>query len=758
MSDVRKLRIEVGASVDSSVPSVLRSVTQMQKQAAREAAEAAKKAAKEQAAASRTARDEIKRNIQDQIGAQKTLDAWQKKAAKDKAAADRAASAATKAADKQAIDSAKRRASEIKKLEDDVARTVRRNIAEKRSLERQAMAEVERDLRRHNSERRREEGGGGRGGGGGGGGRIGRRGFGDRIVTSLAMRASAAALSLPGRVLGGVLRGVGVDTDPFSHLTGAVERQKLATDISNSAWMPSGGGPAGSDKKVAASTIQQEAVKTAASTGMDTNDLLEGMQLFVKHTGDLQTIRDMMADLAKLSKANGAEFKDMAQAASEVSNELGDVPNKAQAIQSVMRALAGQGQMTAIEMRDQAKNLAMFASQAKFFKIDPLHQQTLSKAGVTDETSQRIAVVGALAQFARSKGGRTTAKMAMQSAMAFIQDTTNPAQLKRWQAAGLQAYADPGHTIARDPAQILLEAFKKGRTHGGVSRDVINNLFTNKRSRAVADAFAQEYNESFSKATGTEQERHAKAAEAVAAAYERLLGATQTNEQVERAFGDAMKTADAKVKIFHAQIAKSADEILLKLIPALSNLAPMFVKLADKIAEWTGTKAEEQGKTNFSVQARAMHAAGTPGWAMSKGGKVSKADEDEMYAAKAALEDELAKTEGNLRKDANDKYGFVGKKYSDMSDEEIRAQSEKTLFGDEKGERVIQERAQVKEMKDTLDRLKTSIDTFEVRKQFGQITVDQPMPVEIVTDRTDRPGVIPNKSGQAPVDADTSHE
>lgn len=753
---VRRLRIEVGAAMDSTIASVLRSVTQMQKQAAKEQAQAAKQAAsavkqaaKESAAAQKQAakevRDEIKKNAAAALQTQKTLDAYQKRAAKDQ------------------VSEAKRKASEMKKLEDDVAATVKRNLAEKTRLYKQGMAEVERDLRRHNAERRREEASASGGGGGSGGGGIGRRSLASRVGTALATRAAAAAISMPGRALGGLMRGFGVEMSATDMLQGAVDRQRAATSISNQAWIPHEGAPAGADQKVDPNLILQKATDVGIKTGTDTSDLLAGLDKYVAHTGDLKTGLETMEELARVSKANGANFQDMAQAASEISNEMGDIPNKGKAIGQVLRALAGQGQMTAIELKDQAKNVAMLTSQSNFFKIDPMSSATLNKAGVTDEVGQRMAVVSGLAQMARSKGGRVTAKTAMQSAMAFMRDLANPNEVKRMHAAGLNVYADEGHTKVRDPLQMLLESFRVGRRKGGISRDVINNLFPNQQSRAVTNAFSQDYNDAYEKAAREgvtdELKRHQYAAEQVTAGFQKLLAVVQSNEQVDIAFAASMQTADSRVKVLNNQLGKATNEIMLQLLPALIMLAPYLVSLATGISEVlstiTGSASSNPEIANAEGKATAVTKAlrATQATGVRDNDLGSKGIEARMSLEKAIEEQKKDMDKFGDQDFDNALFGGGNHKLKNVSREELERTA--NFEGDSKTKRMAKER--LKQL-DTADRLQKELGELRgaIGDNFSKALHDKP--IEVIIKNQPLPGANPKSNGQASVDSSTSEQ
>ena len=73
----------------------------------------------------------------------------------------------------------------------------------------------------------------------------------------------------------------------------------------------------------------REARQVANETGFGANQLMEGLQKFVGKTGDLETGRQVMRDLAKLSKATGTNLEDMVDAAGDVSPSSRTSPTRA---------------------------------------------------------------------------------------------------------------------------------------------------------------------------------------------------------------------------------------------------------------------------------------------------------------------------------------------------------------------------------------------------------------------------------------------
>lgn len=721
----RELRLKIGAAIDASFTTVLANVVEQVKRARKQI------------------RNEVSTGLRLQV------------------ASEKAAAAETVAVQKSVVKTAKQQADEMAK---DVAKAARERVR----AEKQAMKEVERDLQQHNRNRaaaerenlrifrqtqqemERNRAGQARD--------LSRR-------DAMIMRAGGAAIGAGMRFASSALHGMGVQTGFQQNLSEAVDRQRLAVSISNQAWIPNGG-PAGSSQKVDPKTILSQTQNAAIATGMDTNDMLQGVEKYVSHTGDLQTILHNMQDLAKLSKANGASFMDMATAASEISNEMGDIPNKGKAVFDVMRALAGQGQVTAIELRDQAKSVAMIAAQANFYKIDPRLAETLKKSGVESDTGQRIAVLGGLAQMARSKGGRVTARMAMQSSMAFMRDLANPTEIKRFQEQGLGVYADKGHTTLRDPVQMLMEAFKVARSDGGVNRDVLNRIFTNQQSRAVTNAFAQSYNEEYRKAAEAgitdETLRHKRAMEATVEVFEKLLGTAQSLDENEERFQATLKTADSQAKILNNQIGKVADEIATALLPAVQALVPAMQSFAKFLSFATGKTEDDQVKAGVEGLTQAPKVIDDLKFGMENG-MVEEKTIDEAKLRRDQLRAEIARREIDMES----KYGNENvSKSKVMFDAESRNETPALRAtnaylaevaaadgrSSDTAKQLLQDKQDLAAYKSKLEELLTQMNDMDRRQKDGTIKVisDQPLKVEIVGDKTATPaGASPATSGVA---------
>lgn len=726
----RQLRLLVGAAIDASFGQVMSSVVEAAKRARRQIAAEMVAGAREGAKAAKEGAAEQVTAIKSTVTVAKTA--------------------------KQQADA----------MAADVLRVAKANAREKVALEKAAMREVEQDLRQHAQRRKQiakdladSEGKASNRGGGGGLSRGG----------ALLIRGAAAAAGAGARMLGSMVHGMGVDTSIGSQISSATHREALATDVASQGYIGSGKGPKGSQTYTPPSEIMEQARSVGTATATDTGDILEGLNKFVKMTGDLKTARESMSDIGKIAKANGADFGEMMEAAANVSIAMGDVDNKGPALASVMRTIAGQGHLGAVAISDMAKQMGKLTAQANFFKIDPMSAKTLSNAGVTDQVGQRVAVMGAMAQWARAKGGRITAGQATQSSMAMIRDLANPTEVKRMAAMGISTYTDAGHTIVRDPLQMFLEASKKARAVGGLNRDVLNKIFPNIQSRATVNAMSQDYDKAYtdSKAT-TEQGKHQDAMESLTATFQNYLAVTQSGAEVQMKFNAAMQTTESQSKILNNEIGKVAEELSKALLPAVIALAPSIIGAIGTISEWiakvTGKTAEVDDKKNREADIKGVNAMSLAERIANEGSaprakhfnfltqsmtedpsdtKITTIQEKEMADAKKNLQEAIERKGKEVAEEGTHvgSTSSDGSTYASYTDKELSAS---VAAGDIQAQKYQQDLRQQAEMKNTLDRLTTAMDKIGALKDFGRVTE-----VAIVSDATKPPpgAAVPATSG-----------
>ncbi len=447
---------------------------------------------------------------------------------------------------------------------------------ERKELEKQLAAVKEIESQK---QKIREESGSGRRGGGGGGG-VGHRDDGYRTALGTT-RYMDRAVRGAGRTALDIAKGAGVDLDMGTIIGKSVHMGKLATDLSNSGWQPNlpkeegeSAATAASRNRVPESTLISEARAAGNKAALDPQKALSGMASFVGTSGDLDTARKIIGDLGVLARATGTEFDDMVSAAGEVAAKLGDVPNKGQIVLSVMKTLAGQGKLGAVEIKNMATEMAKVGSVAKSFNMSP--EKAMQEMGI-------------LMQVARQSGGAKSASVAANSAMALIQTLTKGSTIKNLQKAGIQPFADKEKTKLLSPETMTLAMLYKSKGDlqqlGGMIKDTM-------AFRAVR-GFATVYNEK--KGTQAEKLDAVRAEFAKQRAAVLGEGAGGKNE-LETQFAASMQTSEAKVQLFNNKLSEIGDSIASRVLPALEKLAPTIVNGVEAFGKFVAWAAENPGK------------------------------------------------------------------------------------------------------------------------------------------------------------------
>ena len=385
-------------------------------------------------------------------------------------------------------------------------------------------------------------------------------------------------LSVGGRIASSLARGAGVNFDTGAMMSNYVSRQKLATDIASSGYQPGAAGAAG--KLQDANSIAAEASSVAKATATDPTKALEGLQKFVAVTGDLETGRAVLGDMAKMARATGSNMEDVVTAAGEASAKLGDMPHKAETINGIMRQAAGQGKLGAVEMRDFAKQLASVAAVAPKFG---------------GNVADNIGEMAILMQEARQHGGAKNAAQAATSVRAFVDTFSKGARLKEFNKAGIHT-TNSDNTV-RAPEEIILEALMK--TNG--SNVGMGKLFQSSQARKVTAGYEAIFNQAGGGSAG---------AKAVHEEFERLRKATMSEKDVTDAFNRSMETAEAKAQRFQNELQDIADRVATKVIPAMEKLAPQVERAANAFGSFIEWASENPGKAIAVALAASVAKAG----------------------------------------------------------------------------------------------------------------------------------------------------
>lgn len=393
-------------------------------------------------------------------------------------------------------------------------------------------------------------------------------------VRSFASSATSTASGIVRRgvgVAGDIARGAGVSFDVSAGVKKRVALEEAATKLSNSGYMEGKAGPAGikQDPRAVMADIQ----RTGEKFGIGQDVIAEALDKFVGKTGELQTGRDSLESFAKTAKATGASIEDVAAAAGAISNKLGDVPDKANAINKVMLAIAGQGKEGAVEIKDLASQMEKLTSQASKFQSNA----TLKGVAGTD-VGANIAMLGVLAQAAR-KTEKGSAAQATQASMAFIRDLTGQTAIKRIGASTL--FTDKTRTQLRDPQEIVKDIISK--TKGDQTK--LAYLLPNQNSRAVANSFMDPYMKAYQGTKGTEKEKDAAGRKAVDASFQVLKDATLSDKSQKVALDAALASTGTKVEQFQQKLDRVVGDMADKLIPVMLKLAGPTLGAADAMSQ-----------------------------------------------------------------------------------------------------------------------------------------------------------------------------
>lgn len=411
-----------------------------------------------------------------------------------------------------------------------------------------------------------------------------------REFTSGLSRNVRGAAAFGRETASNLAAGYGIDFSLSGMIQGSVQRQSLAQKIANNANNSINGA------NFTGGGVQDMAKTISTKTATSQADVLQGIEAFGGLTGQLDILNQITAsgrtageELAILAKATGSSFEDMSKATGELVNKLGDIPNAGQVAIETMRSLGGGGQVGSIEIEHYAKQMAKLAAQSGQFKLNAGTAGLLSSKGVSNETGQNIAVMGALGQGARQLGSRSSPATAANSAFAFIRDFGTQTSIKRLneKMGGYSAFADDSKTTLKDPKQIITDILRYTKGDQGK----LAYLMPNQNSRDVVKGYGNVYTKA--KAGGASEEQ---ALEAVSKAYDKYLTVTMTGEEVMKKFNATMGTAESKAVLLQENLNKSADSMANRLLPTMERLAPKVEKAVEAFTSFIAWAAENPGK------------------------------------------------------------------------------------------------------------------------------------------------------------------
>lgn len=260
-------------------------------------------------------------------------------------------------------------------------------------------------------------------------------------------RASTAILSGSRGLIGGAA--IGMAAKRVIEFDGKLARMAIAADLSK--------------KEMVA--LKKELYEFSKITKQPPDDLLEGLNAFVKRTGDFEYAIGTLKDMGIVASATGSSMADIGATAANLQSKMGIAKEE---ILAVFDVLAAQGKVGAFEISDMASNFEKLLSAATRFNIKGM---------------EGMRTYGAFIQMA--KRGTGTPEEATTAVERTIDDILSKhkeiRRLTGFSIIDAEASKKAGRTVMKDFDLVLKEIIS--RTNGDVLK--LKQIFNEVSIRAV---------------------------------------------------------------------------------------------------------------------------------------------------------------------------------------------------------------------------------------------------------------------------------
>lgn len=298
--------------------------------------------------------------------------------------------------------------------------------------------------------------------------------------------------------------------------------------------------------------------------GFTGEEALAGMSEFVTKTGDLDTARKMIGSLGELALATGSDLGDLGATAGQAFNvlrdQIDDPVQRLEELKSLMGALAQQGALGAVEIRDLARDFGKLGAATRGFE-----------GGAPD----LLRTMGAFAQIAVARGGAESSADASTAASRLVNDiVTNRKKFSRL-GVGIQSKSEP--TKLRDPAEIMMDVLEK--TGGDVTKTAgLFGMESQKIFKGLGATFSE-----------AEKKKKGSGRGAVEAELARFSGAKLSPEEIASRAESRLADPDLQfaenTKKFNLAISRDLMPAITSLIPELVKLTPIVSELVKAVAK-----------------------------------------------------------------------------------------------------------------------------------------------------------------------------
>lgn len=386
----------------------------------------------------------------------------------------------------------------------------------------------------------------------------------------------APIASFAGRLAGDIARGVGVDFSVAWALGRGVSLQREATALAGQERM-------GTGRTAGAAAYMQTSREVGEKYATDPAQVMAMMRAFAGKTGEFGAARGGAGSLTSIALAAGVEdLESFGDAAGFAYNQLKGMPDAMTKLQSVMRGIAGQTAMGAVEFKDYAAQMGRIVASSPQWQGDV-------------ETKMRQ--LSALTQLNIESGGATSAAAAARGTASFAATFGKGARIKAFKDAGVNIFTDKSQTQFRDMFSIIEDSFRK--TGGNIPK--LAGMYADVLGREPITALAGSY-----KAAGGGEK-------GIAAVHERLqkyMGATLSKETEAANLKDRENTSAAKAQRFQNRLDAIAEVMAGKVLPEFEKLGPIVEQAASGLASLVGWVAKNPFQAATTALAAAIARAG----------------------------------------------------------------------------------------------------------------------------------------------------
>lgn len=293
-------------------------------------------------------------------------------------------------------------------------------------------------------------------------------------------------------------------------------------------------------------------------------EALGGMEAFVTKTGDLETARKIIGDLGTLSLATGANLDDLGETAGQAFNvirdQVKDPKQQLVELNGIMTALAQQGNMGAVEIKDLARDFGKLGAATRGFE---------------GGAPELLRTMGAFAQLAVARGGAEGSADASTASARLVGDIVTNKKKFKAMGVGIKSTTDP--TKLRDPMAIMQDVLAK--TGGDVEKT--SGLF-GIESAKIFKGLSAVYSEA-------EKNKKGSGRAAVDAEFKRFQGATLDPKALKERAASRLSDPDLQfketMKSLNAALAKELMPVVTMLGGKLKEATPAIGSFAKKLAE-----------------------------------------------------------------------------------------------------------------------------------------------------------------------------